>query len=61
MTNDIVIFRQGAAAYRNSRNWAKEMRDEVIKQANDKFGAYVRDGFGLDGTHIDDSSITHVV
>jgi hypothetical protein len=34
MTNDIHTFRQGAAAYRNGRDFAKEKRDEAIENAN---------------------------
>ena len=33
MTNDIH-FKQGAAAYRNGRDFAKEQRDEAIESAN---------------------------
>ena len=29
-------FRQGAAAYRNARDWAKERRDEFIRLANER-------------------------
>ncbi|KAI1910918.1 hypothetical protein LOZ12_004139 [Ophidiomyces ophidiicola] len=29
-------FRQGASAYRNARDWAKEQRDEFIKSANER-------------------------
>ncbi|KAL2871757.1 uncharacterized protein BJX67DRAFT_86618 [Aspergillus lucknowensis] len=36
MTNDAETFRQGAAAYRNARDWAKEQRDRLISQANAK-------------------------
>ena len=36
MTDTAEIFRQGATAYRNARDWAKEQRDKVIKRANDK-------------------------
>ncbi|KAJ4182637.1 hypothetical protein NW767_013782 [Fusarium falciforme] len=36
MTNDINAFRQGAAAFRNGRDWAKTQRDQAIAQANEK-------------------------
>ncbi|KAI8724318.1 hypothetical protein NCS52_00000600 [Fusarium sp. LHS14.1] len=36
MTNDINTFRQGAAAFRNGRDWAKTQRDQAIAQANEK-------------------------
>lgn len=36
MTGNLDTFRQGAAAYRNARDWAKEQRDEAIKQANER-------------------------
>ena len=29
-------FRRGAAAYRNGRDWAKEQRDQAIKDANER-------------------------
>ncbi|EDN06286.1 predicted protein [Histoplasma mississippiense (nom. inval.)] len=35
MTSDPVTFRQGASAYRNARDWAKEKRDEFIRAANE--------------------------
>ncbi|KAK5086187.1 hypothetical protein LTR70_007432 [Exophiala xenobiotica] len=34
MTGNVETFRQGAAAYRNARDWAKEQREEAIRQAN---------------------------
>ncbi|CAG9945337.1 unnamed protein product [Clonostachys rosea f. rosea IK726] len=34
MTSDVDTFRQGAAAYRNGKDWAKQQRDEAIAQAN---------------------------
>ncbi|QSS48831.1 hypothetical protein I7I53_08962 [Histoplasma capsulatum var. duboisii H88] len=34
MTSDLETFRQGASAYRNARDWAKEKRDEFIGMAN---------------------------
>ena len=34
MTGNINAFRQGAAAYRNARDWAKEKRDGFIEVAN---------------------------
>ncbi len=36
MTGNHEIFRQGATAYQNAIDWAKEQRDEVIKCANDR-------------------------
>jgi len=36
MTDTAETFRQGATAYRNARDWAKEQRDEMIKRANDR-------------------------
>lgn len=40
MTGNIETFRQGAAAYRNARDWAKEQRDNAINRANGR----ARDG-----------------
>lgn len=36
MTDTADTFRQGAAAYRNARDWAKEQRDDAIMKANDR-------------------------
>ncbi|KAF2815589.1 uncharacterized protein BDZ99DRAFT_470955 [Mytilinidion resinicola] len=36
MTDTAETFRQGAGAYRNLRDWAKEQRDEAIRQANER-------------------------
>ncbi|KAG5295321.1 hypothetical protein I7I48_12169 [Histoplasma ohiense] len=35
MTSDPGTFRHGASAYRNARDWAKEKRDEFIRDANE--------------------------
>ena len=35
MTRNVETFRQGATAYRNARDWAKEKRDEFIDAANE--------------------------
>ncbi len=35
MTDTAETFRQGATAFRNARDWAKEQRDEAIKRANE--------------------------
>lgn len=34
LTGNLETFRQGAAAYRNGRDWTKRQRDDAIKQAN---------------------------
>ncbi|ESZ90169.1 hypothetical protein SBOR_9443 [Sclerotinia borealis F-4128] len=34
MTGNVKAFRDGARAFRNARDWAKEQRDEAIRQAN---------------------------
>ena len=36
MTGNPETFRQGASAYRNARDWAKEKRDEFIRLANER-------------------------
>ncbi|EEQ87979.2 uncharacterized protein BDCG_03099 [Blastomyces dermatitidis ER-3] len=36
MTSDPQTFREGACAYRNARDWAKEKRDGFIKLANEQ-------------------------
>ncbi|GAB0145810.1 hypothetical protein EsHS_00006230 [Epichloe bromicola] len=35
LTGDADTFRQGASAFRNARDWAKEQRDYAIQQANE--------------------------
>ena len=39
MTNKPSSFREGAAAYRNARDWAKVQRDMAIAQANERVKA----------------------
>ena len=36
MTGNADTFRQGARAYRNARDWAKQQRDEAINRANER-------------------------
>nr|KMM69766.1 hypothetical protein CPAG_06080 [Coccidioides posadasii RMSCC 3488] len=36
LTDTSEAFRQGASAYRNGRDWAKETRDEFIRAANER-------------------------
>jgi hypothetical protein len=36
MTDTVETFRQGATAYRNARDWAKEQRNEAIRGANER-------------------------
>jgi hypothetical protein len=36
LTNDPESFRQGATAFRNARDWAKEQRDALITAANER-------------------------
>jgi len=36
MTGNRETFRQGATAYRNGIDWAKEQRDQAIKRANER-------------------------
>ncbi|KAM5444707.1 hypothetical protein MferCBS31731_000162 [Microsporum ferrugineum] len=36
MADSLDSFRQGATAYRNARDWAKEQRDEFIRAANER-------------------------
>ena len=36
MTDSLDIFRKGASALRNARDWAKEKRKELITITNDK-------------------------
>ena len=43
MTGNPEAFRQGATAYRNARDWAKEKRDEMIEIVNQKATSVARD------------------
>ncbi|OAA48631.1 hypothetical protein NOR_01881 [Metarhizium rileyi] len=36
LTSDADTFRQGASAFRNARDWAKQQRDDAIRQANER-------------------------
>ncbi|KAM4065492.1 hypothetical protein HRG_004203 [Hirsutella rhossiliensis] len=36
LTNNADTFRQGAAAYLNGRDWAKQQRDDAIERANER-------------------------
>jgi hypothetical protein len=38
MADTAETFRQGAIYYRNAMDWAKEQRDEAIRQANERAG-----------------------
>ncbi|KAI0474249.1 hypothetical protein F4859DRAFT_514789 [Xylaria cf. heliscus] len=37
LTHNAESFRSGVCAYRNAMDWAKKQRDEVIRQANERF------------------------
>lgn len=39
LTDTPNTFKEGVAAFRNSRDWAKEQRQEAIRRANEKFAA----------------------
>ncbi|EGE86635.1 hypothetical protein BDDG_09582 [Blastomyces dermatitidis ATCC 18188] len=36
MTGNLETFQQGACAYQNARDWAKEKRDKFIRTANER-------------------------
>ena len=46
MTGNINTFREGAAAVRNARDWAKETREKLIGAANRKAPYSEHSGFG---------------
>jgi hypothetical protein len=48
MTGNIESFRQGATYYRNGRDWAKEQRDEAIRQANGRVEERRAETFAID-------------
>ena len=57
MTSDPETFRQGASAYRNARDWAKEKRDELIRLANERhLDAHFQHNPG--DQHFDDAHIS---
>ncbi|KXX77155.1 hypothetical protein MMYC01_207569, partial [Madurella mycetomatis] len=66
LTSDYDTYRQGAAAYRNGRDWAKRQRDEAIKRANERV-ASIRTGASpsddnpaLSFATVSDSTLGHV-
>jgi hypothetical protein len=56
MTGNIETFRQGATYYRNSRDWAKEQRDEVIRRANERVDEYHARTLAIDASFAQASS-----
>ena len=50
LTSDYDTFRQGAAAYRNGRDWAKRQRDEAIQRGNERVA-----NIGTRASHLDDN------
>lgn len=50
MTGNVETFRQGATYYRNAREWAKEQRDEAIRQANERVSESQPATFAVDTT-----------
>ncbi|KAM4060511.1 hypothetical protein HRG_001930 [Hirsutella rhossiliensis] len=49
LTGDLDAFRQGAAAFRNGRDWAKRKRDNAMMQANERAVQDVASVPGNDG------------
>ena len=58
LINDLDTFRQGAAAYRNGRDWAKLKRDEAIEKANKVAKNEVDDGLGLRFVSVESAATT---
>ena len=58
MTSDSETFRQGAAAYRNARDWAKEKRDGFIEAANGKVPATYNESQSLGSSGYERTSIS---
>lgn len=50
MTGNIETFRQGATAYRNARDWAKEQREEAIRRANERAGECQAETLAVDAS-----------
>ena len=63
ITSDPETFRQGATAFRNASDWAKEQRDEAIRRANERAndsqaGALaVDESFGLVSSFVSEASL----
>ncbi|KAF2803000.1 uncharacterized protein BDZ99DRAFT_468645 [Mytilinidion resinicola] len=56
MTDTAKTFRQGARAYRNARDWAKEQRNEAIEQANERASPVAAEAPVLAGDAAGDAS-----
>lgn len=48
MTDTVDTFRQGATAYRNARDWAKEQRENTIREANQRASDSQVETLGID-------------
>ena len=57
MTDTAETFRQGATYYRNGMDWAKEQRDEAIRQANERAGECQAGTLTIDASFAQASSI----
>lgn len=58
MTNTTETFLQGATAYRNARDWAKEQRDKAIRRANEVADDSQDEMLALDASFSGDPSCT---
>ncbi|KAL9117935.1 MAG: hypothetical protein Q9187_005522 [Circinaria calcarea] len=58
MTNNPETFRQGATAYRNARDWAKERRDEFIEAANTRMPVISTESPSLESSGYGEASIS---
>jgi len=56
MTGNPETFRQGAAAYRNARDWAKEKRDRFIEAANGRMPDIYTESQSLESSGYGDAS-----
>ncbi|KAG5994855.1 hypothetical protein E4U43_003165 [Claviceps pusilla] len=56
LTGNADAFRQGASAFRNARDWAKEQRDAAIQQANQRVAAGSAGSALQDGDSGDDTT-----
>lgn len=60
LTKNLENFRQGASAFRNARDWAKEKREELVAAANSKILNGDRSGSGPSAQHVASPSPTHL-
>ncbi|EFQ99615.1 hypothetical protein MGYG_02628 [Nannizzia gypsea CBS 118893] len=59
MTGNIETFRQGASAYRNACDWAKEQRERIIDTANERLAQAQSEVLTPEDVAVSESIATH--